>query len=195
MIFCAMAPQQIGHVMSDTEHSLQLTRWPHGINTIQISLSIHILHCFSLCSLCSFFSGSSSEGEKERRGKKKRSKCVYPYSKSQWPKLCFVHQQHCLFTLWTNSTLLHCGSVTRWCIVKTVLNKCLQAGIVWACPADFLQGGPFYHTGFQTHFYGLLSHWRPQHLCTQEKTSGYKTVCSTELFQIVNCYTQSFHFL
>lgn len=59
-----MGPQQIGHLVSDAEHCLQVTRWAQGRKTIQISLSIHILHCFSLCSFRSFSSGSSSEGIK-----------------------------------------------------------------------------------------------------------------------------------
>lgn len=59
-----MSPQQIGHLMSDAEHSLQVTRCPHGMKTMSISLSIHILHSFSLWSFCSFSSGSSS-GRKE----------------------------------------------------------------------------------------------------------------------------------
>lgn len=59
-----MSPQQIGHLMSDTEHSLQVARCPHGMKTVSISLSIHILHSFSLWSFCSFSSGSSS-GRKE----------------------------------------------------------------------------------------------------------------------------------
>lgn len=58
-----MSPQQIGHLMSDTEHSLQVTRCPHGTKTMSISLSKHILHSFSLWSFCSFSSGSSSERE------------------------------------------------------------------------------------------------------------------------------------
>lgn len=55
-----MAPQQMGHLVSATEHSLQDTRWPHGMKTIETSLSIHILHSFSCCSFRSFSSGSSS---------------------------------------------------------------------------------------------------------------------------------------
>lgn len=55
-----MAPQQMGHLESVTEHSLHDTRWPHGMKTMETSLSIHILHSFSCCNFRSFSSGSSS---------------------------------------------------------------------------------------------------------------------------------------
>ena len=58
-------PLQIGHFLREGAQSLQTTRWPQGINTMDTSLSIHTLHVLSSCSLLN----CSSIGKSKKREK------------------------------------------------------------------------------------------------------------------------------
>lgn len=60
-----IVPLQIGHFLREGAQSLHTTRWPHGINTMETSLSIHTLHVLSSCSLLS----CSSIGKSKKRNK------------------------------------------------------------------------------------------------------------------------------
>lgn len=51
----------MGHLLKDLEQLLQVTRCPQGMKTTEMSLSMHTLHCFSLCSFRNFSRGSSSD--------------------------------------------------------------------------------------------------------------------------------------
>lgn len=60
-----MAPLQMGHFLREGAQSLQTTRWPQGMNTMDTSLSIHTLHVLSSCS----FRNCSSMGRAMKRGR------------------------------------------------------------------------------------------------------------------------------
>lgn len=64
-----IVPLQIGHFLRDGAHSLHTTKCPHGIKTIETSLSMQTLHVLSSCNLLS----CSSIGKPGEKKKKKRT--------------------------------------------------------------------------------------------------------------------------
>lgn len=115
-----MSPQQIGHLVSGTEHSLHVTRCPHGMKTMSISLSIHILQSFSLWSFCSFSSGSSSE-RKELQTYRITKTLLIGAARTTFPHYTSR------FTMWRAiKTVLYEGPGAWCCLAELVQNHCFS---------------------------------------------------------------------
>lgn len=140
-----MPPQQIGHLLSDCEHSLQATRCPQGMKTMPISLSKHILHSFSLCSFCSFSSGSSSG----RYDKKKKTQNI---KKTHFPGLVAAMNLGLLIS-WTPA-----GSLS---LIKTVFYSCLTDFLWNHCFSKMLD--------FKNYPYCFHGHAGLRHFCAHRK--------------------------